>query len=157
MITSVAKVAQNSNDAYDWNFYLNNIFKSAGYIPNRQQLANYGDIGLVPHLIQYVELLYSKFDKNYDGFLNAAEAVKAFPCFSGIIREMAKAELQDGTLKEKHLIPLFTYILRYGKPPETMKEKLRFRFFWRDKPEKWDVWADRTQFGLVLLFRLDLL
>lgn len=139
----------------DWTFYINNIFKAAGYIPNEKNLAVLEDLSLAPHVIQYVEMIYARFDRNKDGFISASEAVKAYPSFRGIMFELAKDQLASGSIKEKDLLDVFTYILRYGKPPETIREKLRFVLSWKGKPEKWDVWADRLMMSQILGYIAD--
>lgn len=141
-------MASSSKD--EWALYMNNIFKAAGYVPNDRNMARVADISLAPHVIQYIEMLYARFDKNKDNYLSTDEAIKAFPAFKGILLELAK-----GQVKEEQLLDLFTYILRYGKPPETLTEKLRFVFKWRGKPENWDVWADRLQLSEILGYIAD--
>lgn len=139
----------------EWAYYMNNIFKSAGYIPNENNIAALADIELAPHVIQYVEMIYARFDKNKDGIISTSESLKAFPSFKGILLELAKDEIASGSIKEKDLLSLFTYILRYGKPPETIREKLRFALKWRGKPANWDVWADRVQMSQILGYIAD--
>ncbi|MNJ94666.1 hypothetical protein D3C87_123680 [compost metagenome] len=138
-----------------WSRYMSNVFKAAGYVPNKKGEAKIGDISLAPHVIQYIEMVYARFDKNKDGFISATDAVRAFPAFKGIIKELAQSSIDSGDLKEKHLVDLFTFILRYGKPPETLVEKMRFAFFWRDKRDKWDTWADRSMLAQILGYIAD--
>lgn len=138
-----------------WAYYLNNIFKAAGYVANSKGMASLEDIALAPHVIQYVEMLYLRFDKNKDGYISTAESLKAFPAFKGILLEMAKDDIAKGSIKEKDLLDVFTFILRYGKPPETVREKLRFVMSWRGQQDKWDVWADRVQMSQILGYIAD--
>lgn len=142
-----------SKDA--WAYYMNNVFKAAGYIPNDKNLAYIEDISLTPHVIQYIEMLYARFDKNKDGFLSAAEAVKAYPSFKGMLKDLAADQIKEGKIKEEELLDVFTFILRYGRPPETIKDKAIFFFSWKGKPEKWDVWADRSQLAEILGYIAD--
>ncbi|WP_374030086.1 hypothetical protein [Bdellovibrio bacteriovorus] len=139
----------------DWAFYMNNIFKAAGYVPNSKSMAMVEDISLAPHVIQYIEMIYARFDKNKDGFLSTAESIKAYPAFKGILMELAGDLVKKGTLKESDLLDVFTFILRYGKPPESLKEKAQFMFFWKGKRDKWDVWADRIQLSQILGYIAD--
>lgn len=139
----------------EWSFYITNIFKAAGYIPNSKNLATLEDIDLAPHVIQYVEMIYARFDKNQNGIISTKESMNAFPSFKGIMLELAKEELENGTIEESDLLDLFTFILRYGKPPETLTEKVRFALFWRGKPDRWDVWADRVQMSQILGYIAD--
>ncbi len=144
-----------SSNKEDWAVFLGNVFKAAGHVPNADGVVRMGDIALTPHVIQYIEMVYARFDKNRDNIIDAGEAVKAFPAFKGILVELAQQQLKDGSLKESDLVDLFTYILRYGKPPETMKEKIHFVLFWKDKPLKWDVWANRIQISKILGYIAD--
>lgn len=136
--------------ADDWAYYMNNIFMAAGYVPNNQSMAMMGDIALTPHVIQYVEMIFARFDRNKDAIISTPEAIKAFPAFKGLLKELAKDQLDSGSIKEKDLLDVFTFILRYGKPPTTLTEKARFVLKWKGKPEKWDVWADRVQLAQIL-------
>lgn len=145
----------NSVNADEWAYYINNVFKAAGHIPNARNTATVEDISLAPHVIQYIEMLYARFDKNKDGFISTSESMAAFPAFRGILFELAKDQIAKGSLKESDLLDIFTYILRYGKPPETMKEKIRFALKWRGKQKNWDVWANRTQLALILGYIAD--
>lgn len=139
----------------EWSYYMNNIFKAAGYIPNEKGMAVLEDISLAPHVIQYVEMIYSRFDKNNDGYISSSESLKAFPSFKEMLLELAKEQIANGSIEERDLLDLFTYILRYGKPPETTYEKLRFVLAWKGKPNKWDVWADRVMMSQILGYIAD--
>jgi hypothetical protein len=140
----------------DWyNHYIENVFKAAGYVPNPKNLATLGDISLSPHVIQYIEMIFARFDKNRDDYISTEEAMKAFPSFKGVMLELAKDQIDDGTIKEENLIDVFGYILRYGHPPTSLGEKLQFVFNWKGKPEKWDIWAGRSQLSEILGYIAD--
>lgn len=134
----------------DWAYYMNNVFMAAGYIPNDKNLAKMGDIALTPHVIQYVEMIFARFDKNKDGIISTNESIKAFPSFKGLLKELAKDQLESGKISESELLDVFTFILRYGKPPTTIVEQARFFFKWKGKRDNWDVWADRVQLAQIL-------
>ncbi|AHZ84939.1 hypothetical protein AB1A81_11085 [Bdellovibrio bacteriovorus] len=136
--------------ADEWAYYMNNVFMAAGYVPNDKNLAKMGDIALTPHVIQYVEMVFARFDKNKDNIISTGEAIKAYPAFKGLLKELAADQLKSGVLKEKDLLDVFTFILRYGKPPTTLMEQARFLFKWKGKQDKWDVWADRVQLAQIL-------
>ncbi|WP_291516125.1 hypothetical protein [Bdellovibrio sp. ArHS] len=146
---------QKSASKDEWAIYMNNIIKAAGYIPNEKNMALLEDISLAPHVMQYIEMIYARFDRNKDGVINTPESLNAFPAFKGILLELAKDQIANGSIKEADLLDLFTYILRYGKPPETLKEKLRFVLSWKGKRDKWDVWADRIQLSEILGYIAD--
>lgn len=142
-----------SND--EWTSYIDNLFKAAGYIPNGSNRALLEELALTPHVLQYTEMIYARFDLNRDAILSSQEAVRAFPAFKGILKDLAKPQLADGSLKEENLLDLFTYILRYGRPPTTWQEKLQFVLNWRNQPEKWDVAADRSMLAGILGYIAD--
>lgn len=144
-----------SSSADEWAYFINNIFKAAGYIPNEKNLVALEDLSLSPHVIQYVEMVFSRFDRNKDGFMSTAEALKAFPAFKGILKELSKDQIDSGTIKEKDLVDVFTYILRYGKPPESISQKAYFYLAIKGLVKKWDVWADRTQMAEILGYIAD--
>ncbi|MFP5519514.1 MAG: hypothetical protein ACLGGX_06395 [Bdellovibrionia bacterium] len=139
----------------EWNIYFTNIIKAAGYDNNAAGLVNYSDLSLVPQVVQYIEMIYAKFDRNKDGIISTPDALRAFPSFKALMLELAAEQLASGSIKEEDLDDVFTFILRYGKPPETIGEQLRFLFNWRNKPDKWDVWADRTQISKILGYIAD--
>jgi hypothetical protein len=138
-----------------YNSFMENVLKASGYIPNKTAQAKLGDIALASHVLQYIEMIYARFDQNKDGFINADDAVKAFPAFKGIMKELAKDQLASGDISEGDLLDIFTYILRYGEPPSTKLDKLFFAFRWRGHPEKWDVWANRDQVARILGYIAD--
>ncbi len=139
----------------EWTYYINNVLKAAGYIPNSRQIARMGDISLAPHVIQYIEMVFARFDLDKNRSIDAREAIKAFPTFKGIIYELAEEELKNGDIGEDELLDIFTFILKYGKPPVTIKDKLLYFFKWKGKSSSWDVWADRTQMSKILGYIAD--
>lgn len=139
----------------EWTYYINNVMKAAGYVPNSRGMARMADVSLVPHVIQYIEMTFAQFDKDKNDNINLREAKNAFGTFKGVLKELAAEQLKAGDIAEKDLWDLFTFILKFGKPPESLTEKIRFQFFWKDKPEKWDIWADRTQLAKILGYIAD--
>lgn len=79
----------------------------------------------------------------------------AFPSFKRILLELAKDQIASGAIKERELLDVFTYILRYGQPPETIREKLRYVMSWKGKQDQWDVWVDRGQMSQILGYIAD--
>ncbi|MGZ3773074.1 MAG: hypothetical protein ACXVCY_03450 [Pseudobdellovibrionaceae bacterium] len=145
------KTTSNEN----WDVYINNVLKAAGYIANKDNMAPLEDVSLVPHVVQYVEMMFARFDKNKDGIISTQDAIRAFPAFKGVLMELAAEQIKKGSLKEENLLDIFTYILRYGKPPESTIEKLQFFFKWKDKQDKWDVAADRVQLAEIMGYIAD--
>lgn len=144
-----------TSTADEWAYYMNNIFMAAGYVQNEKRQAKMGDISLTPHVIQYVEMIFARFDRNKDGIISTPESIKAFPAFKGLLLELAEDQLKSGKIKEKDLLDVFTFILRYGKPPTTLVEQARFLFKWKGKRDNWDVWADRVQLAQILGYIAD--
>ncbi|MGZ3801046.1 MAG: hypothetical protein ACXVCR_02600 [Bdellovibrio sp.] len=133
-----------------WGHYFNNLIKAAGYVSNESNTATVEDISLVPHVIQYIEMILARFDKNKDGIISTSDAIRAYPSFKGILMDLAAEQLKDGSIKEEELLDVFTYILRYGAPPESWKDKIKFVMSWKGKRDKWDVQADRAQLAEIL-------
>lgn len=135
--------------------YLTNVFKAAGYIPNAKKTVRWGDLSLAPHVVQYIEMLFARYDKNKNGYISTPEALKAYTMFKGLLLEFAADQINSGSISEDDLPAIFCFMLNYGKPPETIKEKLVFFFKWKGKPENWDVSADRGALAQVLGYVAD--
>lgn len=140
-----------SEEAFGLFFF--NSLKGAGYVPNGTRVKT-SDVALLPQLIQYEELLFARFDTNSDGVIDVQEARRAFPAFREIFKVLAKKELESGNLKNEDLIAVFTWVLKYGKPPETIWEKLQF-LSWAKNPDRWDSEADRSKIASILGYIAD--
>lgn len=139
----------------DWKLYIFNTLKSAGYVPNPEQKVKLGDLALLPHVIQYLEMTMARFDKNNDGFLSTRDAMRAYPSFKGILLNLAENDIKKGNIKEQDLPALFTFIMRYAHPPGKIKEYLKWLLVWKNNPDSWDVWADRFQLSKILGYIAD--
>ncbi|MBX3041898.1 MAG: hypothetical protein KF789_14425, partial [Bdellovibrionaceae bacterium] len=136
--------------------YFYNTLKGSGWVPNAQNLVTYSDASLQPQLLQYIEFIFARFDANADGGISAKEALRAFPVFRGLFLEVAKKDLESGTITEAELPALFTYILKYGKPPAGVWEGLTRWYPWKNaNPDTWEVWADRGMMASILAFISD--
>lgn len=136
----------------EMNCYMYNIARAVGYIPSSDYMFNMSDASLFPHLLQYVESIYFRFDLNNDSKIDHIEAQQAFPVFKGLFRKLAKKELENGDLKEKDLYPLFTFILKKGKAPSSAWSKWEF-ILWRETmPEEWGLEVKRLDLSFVLAF-----
>ncbi|MFZ4403243.1 MAG: hypothetical protein ACOYOK_04005 [Pseudobdellovibrionaceae bacterium] len=143
-------------DKADWVFFFSNILKASGYNPSSDQQVKYADATLLPHIIQYIEMVFALFDADKDDAITISEARKAFPVFKEVLKKLSKDQLASGSLKESDLFAVFTYILTYGHPPETTREQLYFKFIWSSSPDRWDkVWADRNLIAQVLGYIAD--
>jgi len=62
----------------------------------------------------YIELLFSRFDKNHDGVLDNAEAAVAYPVFQPFIAEKARSK---GYTDPKDHVAIFNFLLAYQMLP----------------------------------------
>lgn len=141
-----------------WSPYFLNIAKASGYVASSNHEILLSEAAQVSHVIQYVEMLFSRFDKDNNGQITYSEAQVAYPsAFKELLKELAKDDMKGGFLAEKDLEGLFYYILYYGKPPETMSEKLYFRLVWLYfKKSKWqELSADRVKIAQIIGYVAD--
>lgn len=145
----------------NWNVSFFNNLKAAGYIPRSDLKVSVSDSSLVPHIIQYGESLFLKFDLNYDGVINKKEGLKAYPTFEKLLKKVARKQIENGDIKEKEVEALFTYILKYGAIPECDKSFVLLCLFeedirnWLDwkanyKKEDYNLSANRSQIAKIL-------
>jgi hypothetical protein len=112
---------------------------AVGTMPKFIKLAN------VPQILQYIEVLFTRFDLNRDGILNPTEANNAWPLFRQM---MMKFSGQSG---EDMNHAAFGYMLRHGSPPDDISEQLDFMANWRFKnPLSWSISADRARLLQVM-------
>jgi hypothetical protein len=140
-----------SSDRDEAERFVFNMFKTSGYVPNKKKVALIADFAQVPHAVQYVEMLFARFDEDSDGYLTKYEALKAFPLFKTLLVQYAGDQV-----KEHDLPSVFMFLLRYGKAPTTLKEKLTFVLRWRGKPDNWVVNADRSKLAGILGYIADM-
>lgn len=140
--------------------FLNNL-KSAGYKPRQDLKVSLSDASLFPHILQYGETLFVKFDLNGDGFIDKKEGLKAYPYFAFLLKKVARKQLENGDIKESELEAMFTYILKYGKIPECNKTFVLLCLFDRNvtrwlswkanyQNEEYTLMANRTQISKIL-------
>jgi hypothetical protein len=135
------------------NYYLS-LLKSAGHVQNPQKNVKFGDANLFPHVVQYVEIIFAKYDLNQDDFLVKDEALLAFPVFKSTIKEMLKVIPNGNKITEAQLPGVFMYLLKYGKPPKGLAEQLKFLGFINDET-KWIVQSSRLDLGVIFNFIAD--
>ncbi len=131
--------------------FFGNLLKAAGATADSRGAIRLAEGDLTPHVVQYVEMLFARFDANKDSVISASDAIEAFPAFKGILVELTK---NQSLIDQKDLLALFTYILRYGQPPSNVSD---FLFKWlpwkasRDEwPTKWVLSADRSRIAQIL-------
>lgn len=114
-LSDLEQIYQNKNESQR-QAYVNLVFSAAGVLPVGGEV-KWGDLSLVANVIQYVEMIMSRFDVNADGYLSNQESRRAYPLFKQLLASLSPV---DG---DKFLRALFTYMLAEGKAPETGKEK----------------------------------
>ncbi|MCK6596926.1 MAG: hypothetical protein L6Q37_01065 [Bdellovibrionaceae bacterium] len=154
-------------DVNKWNeAFLNNL-KATGYVPRVDNKVPMGDLSLYPHILQYEETIFLKFDENYDGIINKVEGIKAFPAFASLLRKVAKPQIDNGDINEADLEALFTYILKYGAIPACDKpltilcvfeQDIRNWLDWKNnyKKSNYDLSANRSKVAKILGLIADL-
>ena len=122
------------------------MLKAAGYIPNDRKTIRIGDASLFPHVVQYIEMIYARYDSNKNGQLDKDEALVAFPVFKKTIKDVAK--VFSPSLKDENLPGTFIYLLKNTKPPKSLVEKLAFASFIA-KPDLWVIQTTRLDLGKI--------
>lgn len=131
-------------------FYLG-LLKTAGHITNDKKVVAFTDMDLYPHVVQYIESIYKKYDSNLDGVLVKDEALIAFPVFKPTIKLVLNGITGGGIISEEKYPGVFMYLLKYKRPPKGLSETFKFLSF-IDKPELWDVKTNRLELGEILMF-----
>jgi hypothetical protein len=103
------------------------------------------DIYEIGILNQYIEVIMRRFDIDRNGVLDTKEGLAAFPLFQNVIAKILDADPKED---EKDVRALFTYMLRYGEPPDPGNPITLIRFLnWKWSESKWKFEADR---GIIL-------
>lgn len=122
------------------------LLKAAGHIPKPNKTVLFGDANLFPHVVQYIEMIYASYDTNGDQILTREEADVAFPVFKDTIRQVVEKIAPQ--VKEPQYKGVFMYLLKYGKAPKTIAEKLAFAGF-ISNPDKWILNTTRLDLGVI--------
>ncbi|OYZ23849.1 MAG: hypothetical protein B7Y39_03045 [Bdellovibrio sp. 28-41-41] len=145
----------------DWdNAFLNNL-KAAGYKVRQDAKISLSEASLLPHILQYGETIFTKFDVNADGIIDKKEGIRAFPSFAFLLKRVARKQLENGDIKESELEAMFTYILKYGNIPECNKPFILLCLFdrgitnWLDwksnyRKDDYTLSANRSQVSKIL-------
>jgi hypothetical protein len=124
------KMASELNTA-DFNQMELNLEK-VGRAPIGPERIEESEIDKMVMLMQYIETLYTRFDKNNSQTLSFTEALGVYPMFRSILAK------QSGLTSESDLQGLFAYILAKKKPPTSIIDKLYFKFIWLNQKSEWN-------------------
>lgn len=131
--------------------YFDNVLLAASQILPEQSELEVGDVFLVPFVLQYIEMLYSRFDVNHDGFIDQSESDMAYPVFKNLIGDVLKKK--SIKLNDEGLNAFFRFLLYKGKIPYNSKDMIKFwlefkvgRFF----NKSWKPHADRSDIAQIL-------
>jgi hypothetical protein len=131
--------------------YFDNVLLAASQIlPNQEQI-EVGDVFLVPFVLQYIEMLYSRFDVNQDGIISSAESDLAYPVFKGVIAEVLTKKSIE--MDEEGLQSFFKFILYKGKIPYNDDELIKYWIEFKVGDlfgKQWKVRADRMKISQIL-------
>jgi hypothetical protein len=99
-------------------------------------------------IMQYIETLMLRFDKDQNGILNLDETMQAFPLFLPTIASLID---MDPVKDRKELLNIFTFMLKYGEPPNPKNALSLLRFLhWRWSKDSWKISAKRGTLVSVL-------
>lgn len=121
------------------------LLKAAGWEVNEAGHAKMSDLGLVPHVLQYVESVFQRWDANFDKIIDKNEAMAAEPTFRTLLASVA------GINDEQLLRAGFAYILIHETAPEDFIEFLDFA----SEEDSWVIHADRAKIGRILGYIAD--
>ncbi len=122
---------------------LMDLLIAAGWEPNAAGIARSSDIGLVPHVLQYIESVFRRWDLNADAILDKPEVLAAEPTFRPLLK-VVSGQTDPAVLRAG-----FAYIVAYQKNP--MDDPFDFLDFMGDE-SKWVINVDRPAVGRILGF-----
>lgn len=134
-------------------YYLS-LLKAAGHIPNDQKNVKFEDANLFPHVVQYIEVIFARYDANIDGVLSKEEALTAYPVFKSTIKDMLKVIPNGNKITDAQLPGVFIYLLKNGRPPKGLAETLKFLGFINDE-KQWIIQSNRLDLGVIFNFIAD--
>lgn len=140
-----------STTPQEWGSYFYQVLTAAGKAPDGKQMSTLDDIDLIPHVVQYIEMLFLKFDASRDQHLDYGDIERAFPFFRTLLLDVAAPQIKDGYLAESEMFALFLYILHYGEPPSGTWSYLTKWIPWKNDSGQWrKVKVNRTQVAGIL-------
>lgn len=124
------------------------LLTGTGWIDDHTGWVRFGDLELVPHLIQYLEVTMARFDQDRNGFIDRNEAMTAYPLYKPLLTTVAPS----GFTSDKILRAAFAYVLVYQNLPQTFADKIKFIGIWANEPTLWPVWASRADLAGTLAY-----
>jgi hypothetical protein len=92
------------------------LLKATGWKDTHNGYASLSDLGLVPHIFQYIESIMVRYDTSKDGLLDDDETLAAYPTFQKLIKGISKT---DSNIINKGI---FFYMVKYGDVPDKFKD-----------------------------------
>lgn len=139
-----------SFDIDRFNEYAMNLLIAAGHTDNSHQTVLVENADNYAHVVQYVEMMFSKFDKNRDGSIKKDDALAAFPTFKNVIKKVV--EKDGASIKDEELPGVFIYFLKNGRGPKGIIEKYKFSRYIKNEKNWEDLNADRFSVSVVFKF-----
>lgn len=142
------------------------MLKAAGYKPDRKQkdpkkrFIPYGDLKLFPHIVQYIEMIFFKYDLNRDLKFTLNEAELAWPVFKSTFDDMVvKMGQQETYPAEDQRKGLFMYLLHTGGACTTTAKDCNDEreAFIQDPQVRSRLDSDRVKLGKLFNLLADLL
>jgi len=116
----------------------------AGHKLNNKKTVPIDDFALVPHLVQYAESIFYRFDYDQNQHLTRDEAMSAYPIFREVLSSAS------GIKNERMLRGGYAYLLVHKKLPTTLGERINFITNWIYQEKSWPVWVNRAGMANVL-------
>lgn len=136
-------VALTSMSQADGHKMLMDLLVASGWEPNAELAATLSDIGLVPHVLQYIESVFRRWDLNKDGLIDKTETLAAEPIFRPLLSTVS------GQSDPALLRAAFAWIVTYQTNPAS--DPWGFFEFMGDE-SKWVINVDRAGVGRILGF-----
>lgn len=129
-------------------FYLN-LLVAGGYVDEAPHKVLIEDADRLMHISQYVEMIFALYDTNRDGQLVKEEALRMFPVFKELTRQVVANTSGGSLVSEDELPGAFIYVLKYGSPPSGLIEKFRFLSFVGNE-SKWIINTNRYDLSVAV-------
>ena len=134
------------------------LLKAAGHDVNPEMRVKFEDLNLYPHVTQYIEMLFYKFDTNRDGVLDKFEAIAAYPTYEKTVAEVLEKIGFAGIISQpERRKGVFLYLLQNGHGPETAAQVKEFTKFINDTrdlntTDRWTISPNRISLGNLFSF-----